>query len=96
MKRDLTHLYAGKTLADCPRVTIRWVDIRNAALWNEEDEVRPARKLFTEGRLLYEGIDPADPAEEVVIIGGTYDAEEDTWHDVTCFPKRAFRGVLDA
>ena len=89
---DLEKLWENKTPLDCPVVVIQWADIRTADRWNEEDEeVRPARKLTTPGYLLYDGIDPLDPSEEIVVIAGTYDAEEESWHTFTCFPKRAFR-----
>ncbi|HUW12097.1 MAG TPA: hypothetical protein VM537_20385 [Anaerolineae bacterium] len=89
---DLEKLWEGKTPKDCKVVVIQWADIRSIDRWNDSDEeVRPARRLTTPGYLLYEGIDPADPQEEIVVTAGTYDAEEETWHSFTCYPKRAFR-----
>ena len=74
---------------------IHWADIRTTDNCNDDSEdVRPARKLSTPGYLLYDGVDPADPGEEIIILAGTYDGEEKSWHTITCIPKRAYRGVV--
>lgn len=90
----MDHLWKGRTPENTELIALRWADIRNVQRWDDgdESEVRPARKLQTAGWLLYEGIDPADPTEEIIVLAATWDGEEGTWHDITCFPKMAYRG----
>jgi len=90
-------LWAGKTDRNTPLVAIHWADIRSVDRWNDDDEeIRPARKIRHGGYLLYEGVDPVEPTEEIVVLAQVYDAEENTWHGFTVIPKRAFRGVASS
>jgi len=94
MPNNIEALWAHRTHLNTPLVSVQWADIREVSRWNDDtEEVRPARKLHQAGFLLYEGIDPGDPGEEIVVLGQVYDEEEGTWHGLTSIPKRAYRKV---
>ena len=80
-------LWAGRTPENTPLVKFEWKDIRSTDRWNDEEEtVRPARRIASAGYIVYEGPDPHDPAEDVVILANHYDYEEERWSEFTCFP----------
>lgn len=84
----MDELWAHKTPANTQLVAFGWRDIRKVERWDGGDEeVRPARKLLQAGFLLYEGVDPREPTQEIVVIAETWDGEEESWHGITCFPK---------
>ena len=88
----MDELWAKRTPNNSQMVSVHWADIRTVSRWDDEtEEVRPARRLQTIGWLLYEGVDPEDPAFEIVVVAGTWDGEEKAWFDITCFPKMAFK-----
>ena len=89
----MDELWWSRTPKNTQIVSVKWADIRNVSRWDDmEEEIRAARDLSTVGWLLYDGIDPEDPDEEIVVVAATYDGEEEAWADITVFPKRAFRG----
>jgi len=90
-----TSLWENKTPDNAPLVRFMWRDIRRTDHWSDTDEaIRPARKLATAGWILYDGVDPGDPGNEIVVLGNHYDYEEERWADFHCFPKQVVR--LDA
>jgi hypothetical protein len=92
VKKTIDDLIANKTPQNSQLVPVHWADIRTVSRWDDPyEDIRPARKLWTACWLLHDGVDPDEPTEEIVVVAGTWDGEEETWHDITCFPKRAFR-----
>jgi len=92
MTADLDDLWKDKTPANVPLIAFNWADIRKVERWDDDSApVRPARRLLQAGFLLYEGIDPDDPSEEIVVLAETWDGEEQSWHGITCFPKNVKR-----
>jgi hypothetical protein len=96
MAKGIMRILEDATPDACPIVEIHWRDIRTVSRWNEEEEARPARRINTVGYLVYDGIDPEETSEEIVIIAGSYDYEEDWWSEVTVYPKKAYRGITHA
>lgn len=89
---SIDDLWKDRTPENTPLIAFHWADIRTVSRWNdEEEEVRPARKLVTAGFLLYEGPDPEQPEEEIVVLAETWDGEDEGWYGITCFPKRVNR-----
>lgn len=81
-------LWAGATPDTAKLVAWEWRDIRSTDHWaSEEDTIRPARRIVSAGYLLYDGIDPHEPAAEIVVVGNHYDYEEGRWSEYTCYPK---------
>jgi hypothetical protein len=88
-----SHLWSGKVPANTQVVGINWRDIQYVDNWNEDSEVAPARYLFTIGYLLYQGPDPKDTSNDITVIAGTYDYDNDKWADFTVFPSVVVRKV---
>jgi hypothetical protein len=87
-----SELWKGRTPANTQLVAFQWRDIRAVNHWNDEsDPIRPARHITTAGYILYEGIDPDEPTEEIVVLGNHYDWEEERWSEFHCFPKKVMR-----
>jgi hypothetical protein len=82
--------WENETPETVPQVVVHWRDIRDCTsyAWDEEDEeIRPARKLQTIGWLLYQGPDPKEPDVMVTVIARTYDGEEKRWAEYSVFPQ---------
>lgn len=86
-------LWAGKTPRTTELVSVQWRDITSIANWNEEEEVAPVRHFSTVGYLLYEGPDPKDEGEEMVVIASTWDGDAAKWRDYTVFPAPVVRSI---
>lgn len=86
--------WAHLTPANAPRVAVGWRDIRDTPAWDDDEEpVRPARRLETLGWLLYEGPDPEEPEAYITVIARTYDWEEKRWCEYTTYPQIVVRGL---
>ncbi len=81
-----SHLWDARLPDNTQIVGINWRDIQYVDNWNEDSEVAPARDILTIGYLLYKGPDPKDQANEITIIAGTYDFDNEKWCDFTVFP----------
>jgi len=85
-------LWKDRTPENTPLIAVNWRDIRAVSRWDDdEEEVRPARKLITAGFLLYEGPDPEELEADILVIAETWDGEEEGWYGITCFPKEVIK-----
>lgn len=89
-----SHLWAGLLPSNTPVVGVNWRDIQYVDNWNTDEEVAPARYLFTVGYLLYEGPDPKDAENDITVIAGTYNYDSDKWADFTVFPSVVVRQIV--
>lgn len=81
-------LWKDRTPHNTPLVAFMWRDIRSTDHWSDDsEEIRPARKLTSAGYILYQGPDPAEPDETIIVLGNHYDWEEEMWAEFTCFPE---------
>lgn len=89
----LEDLFDGKTPQNCRHEIIEWRDIRTVTGWSGEsaEDIRPCRRLSTSGWVIYDGEDPEDPGQSILVVGHSYDAEEEVWTDFTVFPRTVIR-----
>jgi len=93
--QKMLDLWADISPENAPRVTVKYRDIAEIDNWSGDDaEVKPARKLEAIGWLLYEGKDPGDDNEDIIIvIAKTYNWEDRRWADYTVFPETTIKEI---
>lgn len=89
-----SHLWEGKVPDSTQIVGVNWRDIQYVDNWNTDEEVAPARYIFTVGYFLYEGPDPKDPQNNITVIAGTYNYDVNKWADFTVFPSSIVREII--
>jgi len=87
-------LWADRTPENTPIIEVTWRDIQSVSNWDDDrDEVCPVRRFVSIGFLLYDGPDPKDPGQKMLVIATTYDADNDRWADYTAFPRPVIREI---